>query len=125
MGHVFALAAVNGDIRRINTAVLAAVELSFVKHPMRHLTRSEVKRRTEICAKWIGRLCEERGPNGRPLFGWSIDRALSVIRRALDAELSGEEFVPGQRVLWAPDAATLNPDPQLIAANPDHRIPIL
>lgn len=103
MGHVLAEAAVNGDVPRIQRAVLAAVDASWTTHPMRHRTRDEAKRRTEICVKWIKRLCEE--------CRWPIDRALSNIRPALVAELNGHEFNPHRsRTLYVPDEVVLNPD---------------
>jgi hypothetical protein len=62
------------------------------------MTKNDVKRRFDILAKWFKVM---RGD-----LGWSLQRALDTLPRALRAELDGEEFVPDNRATWATSTTT-------------------
>lgn len=71
------------------------------------MTRSEIKRRTEICAKWTLVLRRD--------LKWSIHRILDELPRALRCELDGISYTPtrsdahtwsasnGRDLVWLPD----------------------
>lgn len=91
----------------VTNGIHKAVDRSFTSHPMRHLTRAEVKRRFEICTKWFRRFRTENK--------FSIDRSVDLLTRALRSELDGVEYKPHDRALWRPDddsddVALVSPD---------------
>ena len=69
---------------RIENAIKRAVEGSFVKYPMRHMTQHEVARRFNIAFEGYREL--RNGAN------WSYFRALDHIDRLLDEALDGIEL---------------------------------
>lgn len=70
---------VGGHIMRVEKSIYAAVEKSFQTHPMRHMTRSEVNRRFQLCVKLIEIL--------RADMGWSVFRICDHLTRFLQLEL--------------------------------------
>jgi hypothetical protein len=70
------------------------------------MTRAEVKRRSDICAKWIMTLRRD--------LGWSITRILDDLSKALRCELDGIPYTPsreghstwtqdnGRDLIWMP-----------------------
>lgn len=70
-------------------------------------TRNEVKRRTELCARWVLTLRKD--------CRWSIERILDELPRALRSELDGIPYSPtregrqtwsadnGRDLIWLPD----------------------
>ncbi len=89
-----------GDLERVAKAVVSVVDDSFVAHPMRGGSR-------RITPEWAARrdfaVALFRELQGD--LGWTTDRALSQLRPALSARLSGAPWTPGERrALWAPDA---------------------
>lgn len=109
MGQAFLDAARNGDLPRIARGMENAVAASFKTHPMRGEigTRGETKRRALICERWFRVMVEERDVLGRPVYGFGIDRALSLLREALTAELDGRAWEPTKTALWVPDRVVL------------------
>lgn len=61
------------------------------------MTRNEIKRRTEICAKWTLILRKD--------LGWSIERCLDELPRALRCDLDGIPYAPSRegRSTWSGD----------------------
>lgn len=82
-------------IGTVTTGIQKAVERSLASHPMRHLTRAEVKRRFDLCVKWFKVM--------RMDHKFSIDRAVSQLGTALRAELDGKPFNPHTKALWRPE----------------------
>jgi hypothetical protein len=64
------------------------------KHKMRHMTQAEVKRRFDMCAKIFSKL--------RSDLKWGIERIVDSLPGFLDQELSGSDWVPDARTIWAP-----------------------
>jgi hypothetical protein len=83
------------DLARVTRAIEAAIEWSFERHPMRHVTEAEVKRRFDRCANIFERL------HGQ--LGWGIVRALDFMPQYLDVELSGSTWTPDTRACWMPE----------------------
>lgn len=75
-----------------------AITKSFISHPMRNMTRSEVKRRFDMCAVIFSKL---RGDKK-----WGLQRALDYVVIYLRNELDGVSWEEGaakqQRSVWAP-----------------------
>lgn len=83
-----------GQALRVSKVFEAAIRASLEKHPVRHLTDAEIKRRFAICEKWFRTL---RGDKR-----WGIDRTLDAIPLALEGELSGVGYEPDGRAVWCP-----------------------
>lgn len=81
--------------RFIAKAIERVVQDSYVKHPMRTRTEAEDTRRATLCTLAFNRLVNERR--------WTPDRALSALRGALDAGLSGGVAPLRTSGLWVPD----------------------
>jgi hypothetical protein len=79
-------AVLTGKLEAVERAILTVVEDSFESHPMRHRTGAEEKRRAEITIGWLSKLCKEHG--------YTLDKALHTMRRALVTELDGGKFTP-------------------------------
>lgn len=94
MKNPFDVAQKNGTLAIAQEAIARVVTDSFDAHPMRHLTRAEVSRRTDICLRWVRKLCGS---------GMALDRAIHQLRNALSAELDGRKFEPGSTGLFAVD----------------------
>ena len=111
--RLFEEALLRGELDQIATGIVRVVARSFERrhHPMRHITRAEVKRRTLICKRWMHEFCERPVPNdpARGGFGWSIERGLCLLGEALDAELRGQkDWSPiRSRNLYADDPVAL------------------
>lgn len=82
------------EVSRVTLSFEAAIENSFVSHPMRHMTHAEVKRRFEICASIFAKLRGE--------LKWGITRALDRIPDYLNDVLSGKDWTPDKRQCWMP-----------------------
>jgi hypothetical protein len=86
-----------GDqIGSVTNAVYRVVEKSFIDDKMNHPTRDEVKRRFEICIKWVKIL---RGDKH-----WSISRIEGRLPEALRTELQGGSWTPNERRVWLPES---------------------
>lgn len=79
----------------VTTGIQKAVDRSLASHPMRHVTRDEIRRRFGICVKWFKAM--------RLDYKFSIDRAVAQLGAALRAELDGRSFDPHTRALWRPE----------------------
>jgi hypothetical protein len=93
----FARAILEHDIGTVQAAFAAIVEGSYVRHPMRHTTQAEHRRRGEILVKWFRTLREEKK--------WALDRALQALPDALDAELDGRTYEPSSSCLYGANEA--------------------
>lgn len=87
------------ELNLVVSSVLSAVTQSFKGDGARGsvimLTQDEVKRRTEILAKWFKIM---RGD-----LGWSIDRTLDFLPTALRQELDGVVWEPPSKDrAWSP-----------------------
>jgi hypothetical protein len=82
------------DLKRVTVTILGVIDRSFATHKCR-VTQDEVKRRFAICERWFRDL--------RSTHGWSVERCLSNLDDALQAELDGATFVPNTRALWTPN----------------------
>lgn len=85
------------DSKQVSAVTLAferAIADSFVTHPMRHMTRAEVKRRFDECSKIF---CELRGQ-----LKWGVQRAIDHIPEYLGKVLNGESWKPDRRACWMP-----------------------
>jgi hypothetical protein len=78
----------------VTKGIQRAVERSLKSHPMRHLTRDEVKRRFDICVRWFKVLRMDKK--------LSIERCVDEMPKALRAELDGKKYEPHVRSLWMP-----------------------
>ena len=101
----FTVALVDGSLARIAGAFTAIVDRSFASHSMRAADdgpRSpERMRRLEVLKKWF---CVLQGD-----LGWTTDRALSELYRALAVELDGGKYEPPKnRIFWSPDAGLVD-----------------
>lgn len=83
------------DRKRAWAAISAVVEDSFTTHPMRHTTRSEVKRRCDFAVDQVRLFLRERK--------WSLDKALSHLRPELSAHLDTRQLAIRERTLYVPD----------------------
>lgn len=82
------------DFGRIVLAVVASVELSFLDNA--RTTRSEVRRRTDMCWDLVKRL---RGD-----LKWSVEKILDHLTAYLRCELDGIPYNPEKAGgLWTPD----------------------
>jgi hypothetical protein len=90
--NAFVAARKCGALELAEAAILRVVEESFVSHPMRHMTRSEVARRTNLAMRWVNKLYDQ---------GWELDRALHGVREPLLAELDGRRWEPPSRNMYA------------------------
>jgi ribosomal protein S14 len=82
--------------RQISTVVLGfekAIAKSFEDDKSTQ-TRSEVKRRFEICRRVFKEL---RGDKG-----WSVQRILDHLPTVLRCELDGQPWTPDDRLVWMP-----------------------
>lgn len=84
----------DGKVGTVTVAFERAITRSFAKHPMRHTTVAEIKRRFEMCAAIFVKLRGE--------LHWGLQRALDKIPEYLDAELSGSAWTPDARACWMP-----------------------
>ena len=91
---VFAKLVEEGQVAKVTLGFEEAITLSFVKHPMRHMTKAEVDRRFDIAAKIFTKL---RGD-----LKWGIDRVLGHLPEYLNAELAGSDWTPDARSCWMP-----------------------
>ena len=82
------------QLARVTLAVEAAIKASFLSHPPRSLTQSEVKSRFDKCA----RIFEEL----RVDCQWSIGRIVDHLPAFLRAELDGVSWKPEKRAIWTP-----------------------
>ncbi len=92
---VFARLVDENHVGKVTMAFEEAITKSFEKHPMRHLTKSEVDRRFDLAAKIFVKLRGE--------LKWGIDRALGHLSEYLGAELSGSDWTPDPRSCWMPE----------------------
>lgn len=85
------------DSKQVGAVTLAftkTIEASFITHPMRVMTQSEVKRRFNICASIF---CELRGN-----LKWGVQRAVDRVPEYLGKVLNGESWKPDARACWMP-----------------------
>ena len=76
-------------------AIEDMVAASFVTHPMRAMTRSEVKRRFDMCLKIFSAL---RGD-----LKWSpFEKAFDMMPEYLGCELDGADWLPSAKTMWRP-----------------------
>jgi hypothetical protein len=93
-------ALMSGQFDLLVKAITEVVEDSFVSHPMRHRTGDEEKRRATITMGWLQKLVKEHG--------YTLDKAIHTMRRALLTELDGGTFTPplhDARTIYAIDEA--------------------
>lgn len=84
----------SGELGRVTLAFEAMIAKSFETHPMRHMTRAEVKRRFDMCARIFDRLCGD--------LHWGVTRALDQMPTYLRSELDGVSWTPDKRRCWVP-----------------------
>lgn len=106
----FIQAVLDHDLGKIQRAFANIVEGSYVRHPMRHQTQAEHRRRGEILVKWFRVLRAEKK--------WALDRTLQALPDALDAELSGTTYVPSETVLYGVNPALDRLVPDVRATSP-------
>lgn len=94
MAGQFARLVSEKQVGKVTLAIEKAVTDSFKKHPVRHLTSAEIKRRFEMCADIFEAL---RGD-----MKWGIDRACDRLLEYLNAKLDGTDWKPDARTIWAP-----------------------
>jgi len=84
------------QIATVTLAIESAIAQSFEanKHPMRHMTSAEVKRRFDLCASIFEKL---RGD-----LKWGITRATDQLPIYLNETLSGRDWMPDARTIWTP-----------------------
>ncbi len=83
------------SLSAVTIGIQRAVERSLKSHPMRKLTRDEVKRRFGICVRWFKVLRVEKK--------LSIERCVDEMPKALRAELDGRPYEAHARSLWLPE----------------------
>ncbi len=81
------------QVGRVTIAFEVMIAQSLARDKCR-ATRSEVKRRFDICADIFKQL---RGD-----LHWGIDRALNFLPTYLRAELDGVSWQPDKRSMWMP-----------------------
>lgn len=84
----------SNQVGAVTLAFETMIADSFVKHPMRHVTRSEVNRRFDICAKIFKTLRGE--------LKWGVQRAIDRMPDYLNKVLNGESWQPDARACWMP-----------------------
>lgn len=95
MSGVFArLAANEAELLQVTTSIENVVARSFETHRMQHITRAEVKRRFDLCARIFERL---RGD-----LSWGLARIFDRMPEYLAAELNGSTWTPDARACWFP-----------------------
>lgn len=82
------------NLPRIVDGLTAVIDRSFQQDGAT-MTRSEVKRRFDICTEIFRQL---RGD-----LRWGVGRILDHLPRYLRAELNGETWEPEQRTMWLPE----------------------
>lgn len=84
------------QLNAVITAIAEVVQGSFFADGSTP-TRSEVQRRTGICAKWLLELRKD--------LGWAAQRALDELPKALRCELDGVPYTPTRmdRNTWSAD----------------------
>jgi hypothetical protein len=82
------------QLAQVTGAFEAMIARSLETHPMRHVTRAEVKRRFEMCTAIFERL--------RGQLSWGIARTLDRMPGYFEAELNGSPWSPDERACWMP-----------------------
>ena len=82
------------QIGRVADGFYRAIALSFGAGDWKRATRSEVKRRFDICDRIFSQL---RGD-----LGWGIERILDNLPEYLRCELDGISWTPDRRTVWLP-----------------------
>ena len=75
-----------GDVPRVLEGFTDAVDLSFRTNPVRNLTKSEVRRRSKICADLFEMLKGD--------LDWSIPKIMDLLPIYLQCRLDGIQFNP-------------------------------
>lgn len=82
------------NVPRVVAALTTIVESSFDVCPVRHLTRSAVKERVDICMRLLSRLKGE--------LRWSLPKTLDHLAEYLVYELNGVSYTPTTATRWVP-----------------------
>lgn len=77
---------------RITQAVQVVITASFRSHPMRHMTKSEVTRRFNVCFEGYRVMRNE--------MKWSSVRCIDMLQRILEASLNGTDIDFSKRSSW-------------------------
>lgn len=94
MGGAFAKLVQEDQVGAVTVAIERTIEESFVTHPVRHLTRAEITRRFDMCARIFAKLRGE--------LQWGLARIFARLPEYLRAELNGSDWSPDARTIWTP-----------------------